>query len=201
VAALFGLDEFRSFRIHRDSEIEAMLLEGGEKFWRNHVLARVAPPIGISEAATDYLKQRFPRQVEMLRPATEEEEALVADYDQAHDIAETAEDRKKAAANALKEAIGEAEGLMSRIGKVTWKKDADSVGTDWEAVARRLASEPCPRDPYPNPHPDDCGICGGSGFMIPHEKVLLLNELSHQLRKVTREGARKLLLPRRKAGK
>jgi predicted phage-related endonuclease len=201
-AALFGLDELRTYRVHRDVEIEATLLEAGESFWKDHVLARVPPPIGKSEAAQDYLKQRFPRQIEMLRMATEEEEALIAAYDEAHDAYETAKDRKEETSNALKQAIGEAEGLMSRIGKVTWKKDKDAVGTDWERIVYILVSVPCPMD-----HKEgdgtvtDCSVCAGSGLALPADSIRKIEALAKQHQKVTREGARKLLLPRGKAGK
>ncbi|BBE09439.1 Putative phage-related protein [Mycoavidus cysteinexigens] len=43
IAALFGGNEYREFRVERDSELEAILIDAGRTFWFKHVLPRIAP--------------------------------------------------------------------------------------------------------------------------------------------------------------
>lgn len=43
IAALFGGNDYREFRVDRDRELEATLIEKGRVFWHDHVLARVPP--------------------------------------------------------------------------------------------------------------------------------------------------------------
>jgi putative phage-type endonuclease len=44
LAVLIGGNDFRIFTIHRDDELENMLLYGAGQFWHQHVLAEVPPP-------------------------------------------------------------------------------------------------------------------------------------------------------------
>ncbi|BBE08606.1 Putative phage-related protein [Mycoavidus cysteinexigens] len=43
IAALFGGNEYREFRIERDHELEAILIDAGREFWFKHVLPQIAP--------------------------------------------------------------------------------------------------------------------------------------------------------------
>ena len=43
VAALFGGNEYREYRIERDKELEVSLIQHGHKFWHEHVLKQVPP--------------------------------------------------------------------------------------------------------------------------------------------------------------
>lgn len=167
VAALVGLDELRIYRIHRSPEVEAILLDEVETFWTKHVLARVPPPPGPSPATTEALKQMFPKHVENIRCASAEEMPLVEALRTAKCAAKVAEKALAQAENQIKLAIGDAEGLLAGAEKITWKKDADSVGPDWKAVAAALCE---------------------------NEARLAELAAAHQI--VTRQGARKLLTPR-----
>jgi len=138
VAACFGLDDIRIYRVDRDPKIEAVLIEEVDRFWRENVLARVPPPIGGNEDAQEYLRQAFPKNREPLRSATEEEDALVRQYITAKAELDVAECKKDELANQLKLAIGDAEGIQARAGRATWRKDKDSTGPDWKAVAYEL---------------------------------------------------------------
>lgn len=136
VAALCGMDDLRIYQIWRDQEIEAVLLEEGDKFWRHHVLARNPPRIGYSATATEWLKRRFPRNVEPLRCATNEEHAvleLMRDVDLRH---KKLTDHQTSLENEIKLFIGAGEGVLDGPAKVTYRMCKDTLGTDWEAVAR-----------------------------------------------------------------
>lgn len=135
-AALFGGNDLRIYRVHRDAEIESAILESAEQFWKMHVLARIPPDIGRTQAASEYLKKRFPKNVEPLRTATDEERELLAAVKSADErwteinaLCETLDNR-------LKLSIGAGEGLLDGPARVTYRLSADSRGVDWESAAR-----------------------------------------------------------------
>ena len=43
VAALFGGNDYREYRVERDADLENTLIERGSEFWNNHVLKRIPP--------------------------------------------------------------------------------------------------------------------------------------------------------------
>jgi predicted phage-related endonuclease len=139
VAACFGGNDLDIYRVHRDSEIETILLDEAEKFWRNHILARVPPRAGPSQATREALSQIYPKNTANLRIASPEEAAIMAELKLAKEAAKEAGTRESEAENRAKQAIGDSEGLLNGPWKVTWKKERDSIGTDWEAIARELA--------------------------------------------------------------
>lgn len=153
VAALCGMDELRTYRVHRDPEIECVLLEEVERFWKDHVLARVPPAIGASALATEYLKQKFPRNIEPLRVTTDAEHLLIQQLKTADEEWDVVNKNCIALENAIKLAIGNAEGLLDGKNKVTYRRSKDQLGTDWEAIAidmmREVAERSVPADRVP----------------------------------------------------
>ncbi len=141
IAAAMSLDELRIYRIHRDADIESVLLEEVEHFWKRNILERIPPPIGATQSATDYLKRRFPRNVEVLRTATADEHELLVKLKNVGERWDAVNKECTAVENAVKLAIADSEGLIDGEAKVTWKKDRDSTGTDYEAVAKSLHTE------------------------------------------------------------
>ena len=141
VAALFGGNDLRIYTVNRDPEIEAALLEEAENFWKNHVLARVPPPIGSSATAAEYIRKRFPRNTEAVRFATPEEVELLGRYRAAREAADAADEAKTSVENEVKLAIGDAEGIMAGASKVTYKRAKDTVGPDWQALAMELGAD------------------------------------------------------------
>ena len=139
VAACFGGNDLRIYRVNRDAQIEAAILEEAERFWRGNVLARVPPPPGPSPATVDALRQMFPRNVQALRCATAEEAQLLTDLKTANEEWEVVNRRCTEIENRLKLSIGEAEGLIAGKYKLTWRREKDSTGPDWEKLARELA--------------------------------------------------------------
>ncbi len=142
VAALFGGNDLRIYTVLPDREIEAALLEEAERFWMEHVLKGVAPPMGNSPAVAEYLKQRFPRNVVALRQATPEEAALIYEYLPVRDELNQLEDECAAMENRIKASIGDADGVQFGGGKITWKASKDGTLVDWEAVARAAGATP-----------------------------------------------------------
>ena len=173
---------------------------GGEKgcglfFCYEHLM------IGRSEEAEAYIRKRFPRQVTPLREATEAEEALVSEFAKLKAQKKEIETAHEEAANALKVSIGDAEGFLSRLGKVTWKKDKDSVGPDWQAIARALsvyltAAREIAESAYTVPEWLQHARTEETDKMMEAIRVLKIEDLVAQNQTVTRVGARKLLGPK-----
>jgi putative phage-type endonuclease len=135
---LVGGQELRIFVSNRNRTLEDYLLTQADKFWREHVLADVPPPVGDSKAASEYLKKAFPKEAGTdLRPPTEKELAIVTTYADARAKAKHWESLKSGLENQLKFHIGNSVGLTGGDDwKISWKKTADSQVTAWEAAAR-----------------------------------------------------------------
>lgn len=190
IAAAIG-DELRVYRIHRDADIEAVLLETVERFWTENIIGRTQPPIGATQAAKDYIKKRFPKNVQPLRVATPEEVDLMIVYKDARERWDRMEKEYDPIENRIKMAIGEAEGLIHGPWRITFKKDADSMGTDWRAVAHELGQH---LELVRSAHEYAQKIQDGSQFFetisaLP--KAIADVEKAHQI--ITRHGPRKLL--------
>ena len=188
--ALMGGNDLRIFRINRDAEIEAILLTEVERFWRDNVLADVAPEPGPSQATVDALKAMYPKNTAELRVATEAEIELLAKLKEAVAKEKESERHADAIKNVVKLAIGEGDGLTfpgdrGKTEKVTWKKDADSWGTNWEAIAREI---------YANTVDFIDRLKERGIEILEHRKTL--DEIAREFQIVTRVGPRKLLVPR-----
>lgn len=142
LAVLVAGDDFRIYHLRRDRELEAMLLEEAEKFWRDYVLTKTPPPVDGSDSFEDWLLARYPAHQSGLLEATPEAEALARELRAAQEALEPNEARLDAAKNQLRALIGDAEGLVGSFGKITWRKSKDSERTDWEAVAKAAGVTP-----------------------------------------------------------
>lgn len=111
----------RTFVIERDKELEDTLLEQVDHFWRNHVLTGEPPPPDGTESYKRYLAARFKQNRGHLVETTPEIDRLI----EAHIAIKREEGslrvRKTKIANQLRAHIGDADGIRSRIGKVTWR--------------------------------------------------------------------------------
>jgi predicted phage-related endonuclease len=140
VAVLIGGNYFTWYRLHRDEDIIAALMEKGHDFWHNHVLKRVPPPADGSEAYTEYLKKTFAKHTEVMLEANEDIAESIHMLNHRKKGLKDLETEIRHRENELKFLIGDAAGIIAPDGtKATWKKDKDSVGTDYQAVAFELA--------------------------------------------------------------
>lgn len=123
-AALFGGSQYRTWRIHRDKEMEERIFSLVADFWFNNVQAGIAPAVDGSAAVADYLSAKYPRNVEPLRLATEYEQSAIVSYNVAAREMKAWEEKKKLAKAQLQAAIADAEGLEGPGMKATWKTQA-----------------------------------------------------------------------------
>jgi len=59
IAVLIAGDTFRKYRIPGDPEMQSMLLEAAEDFWRRYVVTKTPPPPDASEGYAKWLSERF----------------------------------------------------------------------------------------------------------------------------------------------
>lgn len=129
VPVLFGGSDFRIFEVKRDAELAGMLIEECGKFWRDHIEARRPPKMDGSRHAPAWLAKRFPRDARPLIEATVEEEALVTKLQAAVRERDAAEAVFETLKNQTKERIGDAAGISTSLGAITWKSNAKGVRT------------------------------------------------------------------------
>lgn len=111
----------RTFALRRDPDLESMLMTEADRFWRKHVLTGEPPPPDGTESYTDYLKQRFKKHSAELVDTTPEvdlaAQALIAIK---RDEKKLKKDRELAE-QVIKARIGEAAGVKTSHGVLTWK--------------------------------------------------------------------------------
>jgi putative phage-type endonuclease len=123
IAALIGGTEFKVYRLKRDRELGALLLEKGSAFWRDFVLTATPPPADGSESARQMLKRLYPRSKGELLQATERHQRLVVELMAERDLVAKGEARIRLLENQVREAIGENDGLVSDEWIVTNRSD------------------------------------------------------------------------------
>lgn len=119
--------DLRIYEVERDLELQGWLMDHGERWWAKHVVARVPPALDGSDAGHEWLKRRFPKNLQPLKPAGIDGEILLMNLREAK-----AAEKKAAAAVALarqrvEEAIADADGIEGAIGRVTWRARKDGV--------------------------------------------------------------------------
>lgn len=115
------------YTIRRDVELQGVLVEAGERFWRDHVEKKVPPPLDGSDSATAWLARRFPRSRGAMVTATAQDEVLAAEFLEARTATDAAELRQELMAQRLKERIGDADGIETTVGKFTWRSNKNGV--------------------------------------------------------------------------
>jgi putative phage-type endonuclease len=127
VAALLGGSDYRTFELHRDLELEAGLIDIGERFWFGNVVADIPPPLDASDETKKWLASRFPRDIKPLLEATAEARAMAGHLRTAERFIGTAERRAETIRAQLKEQIGEASGITGDFGTITWKANKKGI--------------------------------------------------------------------------
>lgn len=122
VAAVIGGDEFRIYQIKRCVPLWDKLVEIGERFWCDNVLAGVAPPVDGTEGSRSVLEALFREHRPPLRPAPPEADPWVTQLLAAKAQIASGEDQKALAENQLRNIIGEADGIYGPWGKVRWMR-------------------------------------------------------------------------------
>lgn len=133
LAVLFGNQEFRIYHLTRDLELEAMILEAAEKFWRDHVLARIPPYPSDEAEARQRWRRHQPGKIQTV-PADIEVaiKAYAAEKARLDECEKTCQRLRDAIIPALEDAdiIQTDSGLQL----ATYRANKDSQRTDWKAL-------------------------------------------------------------------
>lgn len=136
VAALFGGNELRIFRVDYDPQLGADLERVARSFWFECVQAGQPPePTGGDHQR---LATLFRQASEELVEADADAHGLVMDLLAARAEREAAEARVELLEARVKARIGEAAGLRGPDWKATWKTTKPSQVTNWRAVAEAV---------------------------------------------------------------
>lgn len=129
VPVLFGASEYRCYRVDWDPELAGMLVDEGLKFWRDHIEKRVPPDIDGSRFAPEWLKARFPKNTAPLIEGTPEDDKAAGDLRMAQAAMDVAEMHFDAHKSRWKQRIGEAAGVVTKLGTVSWTTDKNGKRT------------------------------------------------------------------------
>jgi len=137
LAVLIGNGEFRVYHLHRDAELEDLLIEEGSRWWRDHVVADI-PPDPRSEGEA---RQRWP-QHRTGQTLTLDDAAWgdFQDYRQLKGEMAALEERLTALKDRLYPAFQDADTLLDPDGRpiATYRAARDSRHTQWQALAGDL---------------------------------------------------------------
>jgi putative phage-type endonuclease len=138
---LFGGNELVEYGMERDDAVEAEIVGRCEHFWRDYVEARVLPAVDGGPSWNAYLKRLFKKHTDVVVRATREQDDLAHQLQATLEQFQLAETECERLKNVLKLAIGENRAIEGPRFKATWTLVKDTVGTDWEAVAKAVALE------------------------------------------------------------
>lgn len=134
LAALVDTHLRRTFAIQRDLELEEMLLEAGDRFWHQHVLADVPPPPDGSESYRKHLAKRFDKHGADLIESTDEVDLAVEALIAIKRDEKRLKDEREMLEQTIKTHVGHALGVKTAFGPVTWKSQPSGKLRQKEAL-------------------------------------------------------------------
>jgi predicted phage-related endonuclease len=111
--------EMRTYRFDFDEDCAGDLHDLGERFWRDHVLADVQPPITGSVAAHRWLARKYPTHSTEMIDATPAIEELAAELRNSLTCRRAADECVALFEAKIKEAVGAARGVVGTFGRIT----------------------------------------------------------------------------------
>jgi len=137
LAVLVAGDDFRLYHFKRDAELEGNMLELGERFWVDHVVAKVPPPVcGLDEG---WLRERFPSdngEVLSFEQLTEDARELVTAYLKQWRASKEHERATSDLSAQIRALMGQASSLEGPGFRIDWKQNRPTTETDWKALAQ-----------------------------------------------------------------
>jgi len=153
LAALLDGD-LRVYHIERDRELEGVLVDSIEKFWRDHIEKQIPPEVDGSGSWGEFIKARYPRSTRTeLIVADSRTEEIVSQYRKAREQAYVADVAEEILRQKLQFIIGDGAGLQGPWGKIYWKNNKPRTVTDWEALAKSLKPAPEKISEFTNERP------------------------------------------------
>lgn len=138
VAVLFGHHTFRVYPIPRNLVFHTALVEKLQTFWFEHVIKESPPEPSGHELDTAYLQGTHHDDGTVIS-ATPEQAALVRELAERIGYMKDATEAVEQTKNRIKAILGDAVGLQSPYGTITWKTTAERKYVEWKKVAEDLA--------------------------------------------------------------
>lgn len=126
------------YTIHRDMELEEMLCEEADRFWRDFVVTRTPPQPDGTARYSEWLARRYPRSTGAVMHADAHLAELAQRLRHARDEASRWADEEERIAQEIQSRMGEVAVLDLGDGKIRWNTCAGK--TTWKDVAEAMAS-------------------------------------------------------------
>jgi putative phage-type endonuclease len=204
--------EFTPYTIRRDLELEQILADAVQHFDERYVKAGVPPPPDGSESYAAALLRKHPKHLgEQIVEADEAIAAAAAELRELRIEEASLKRRKELIEQHIKEAIGDAAGISfpnpegKGTAKITWKRCADSMGVDWQALAMQALTSTNLTITAAAQRIEELASAGtitqdigGELFSILGVAVqeLVLEDLKAKYTKITKAGSRRFNVPR-----
>lgn len=134
-------DDIRVYHYERDRALEDQIVQTIERFWCQYVVPRVMPPPDGSKTTEEWIRKRFPKNTTgQMLTADQATEALLEELRDTDMTAKKMAVRVEALQQAIKERIGDNDGVSCPFGRATYKQPKDSIVIDWQALARDLGA-------------------------------------------------------------
>ena len=136
LAVLIGGQDFRVYRIVRDEEKIADLIEREVKFWQ-YVIDDESPPVDGTESSSRALASMYPSdRGEMVDYSHDTAmNQLFANYWEYRQQRENLETQEELLKQQLQERLGFASGAVLDNAKISWRKSKDSITTDFKRLS------------------------------------------------------------------
>ncbi len=138
LVALVGGQDLVVQDVFWDDEIAEVLYEAASRFWFDHVMTDIPPPIDGSAGWSSWIAQKLPETLEPTRAGTDEEAELVREIAAARDAKKVLDAQIDLCDNRLKALIGASRGVYGKGWKATWQDQTSRVS--WKDVAADLGS-------------------------------------------------------------
>jgi putative phage-type endonuclease len=138
-AVLLGGNDYREYILERDRDFERSLVARASHFWHHHVLKRIPPEPDGSDEYRDWIGRRYPHVTDDYVEADEVADQMAV---QLRDVVREIKSLERVESklwNELLSRIGDASGMVTSVGKITYRPVKGKAKTDWEAIARELA--------------------------------------------------------------
>ena len=141
IAVLLAGQDFRIYRLWRDTRIEDMLKEQAEKFWNAYIIGDGQPPYDGSDAATRFLHDKFKDSTqEMVKDDTPIVEWVHRLKEAREKIAQAKQD-EEIAKQYVKDYIGNKRGVTGEWGRIVWSRMPGKKTISWKRMVMKLIED------------------------------------------------------------
>ncbi len=138
LAVLFGGNRCEIYHVHRDLELEDMMVDAGLQFWHDYVATDKEPPLDSSDRYGAYLAKKFATGTDRVIPIAGELRSAAEDLYKVRKVQKMLEEREQMAKNFIMAAIGENRSAQDPSFKLTMVRSKPGRATDWKAAFLRL---------------------------------------------------------------